>query len=123
MVSILRQAKIGLMVAGCYGLPQFRMRCFLYGACSDEVLPPFPLPTHSVIVRGGVPNLWERCLVAYVENQQPEWLQKPLVLKDAISDLPPVSLFTSISVHLGTVIFPGGTTYPFLLIIFIVEPL
>ncbi|KAH9559794.1 hypothetical protein CY35_06G074300 [Sphagnum magellanicum] len=58
-----------------------------------QVLPPFPLPTHSVIVRGGVPNLWERCLVAYVENQQPEWLQKPLVLKDAISDLPPVSNF------------------------------
>jgi DNA (cytosine-5)-methyltransferase 1 len=62
MVFILRQAKIGLMVAGCYGLPQFRMRCFLYGACSDEVLPPFPLPTHSVIVRGGVPNLWEVAL-------------------------------------------------------------
>jgi DNA (cytosine-5)-methyltransferase 1 len=35
----------------------------------------------------------QRCLVAYVENQQPEWLQKPLVLKDAISDLPPVSNF------------------------------
>jgi hypothetical protein len=65
----------------------------------------------------------QRCLVAYVENQQPEWLQKPLVLKDAISDLPPVSLFTSISVHLGTAIFPGGTTYHSLLIVFIVEPL
>ena len=23
---------------------------------------------------------------------QPEWLQKPLVLKDALSDLPPVSM-------------------------------
>jgi DNA (cytosine-5)-methyltransferase 1 len=55
------------MVAGCYGLPQFRMRCFLFGACSDEVLPPFPLPTHSVIVRGGIPNQWE---VSYSENSQ-----------------------------------------------------
>lgn len=79
------------MVAGCYGLPQFRMRCFLFGACSDEVLPPFPLPTHSVIVRGGIPNQWERCLVAYDDKKQaPEWLQKPLVLKDAFSDLPAV---------------------------------
>jgi hypothetical protein len=24
-----------------------------------QVLPPFPLPTHSVIVRGGIPNQWE----------------------------------------------------------------
>ena len=34
----------------------------------------------------------QRCLVAYEENKQPEWLQKPLVLKDALSDLPPVSV-------------------------------
>lgn len=34
----------------------------------------------------------QRCLVAYEENMQPEWLQKPLVLKDALSDLPPVSM-------------------------------
>ena len=34
----------------------------------------------------------QRCLVAYEENKQPEWLQKPLVLKDALSDLPAVSM-------------------------------
>lgn len=84
------QSKVGIMVAGCYGMPQFRARCFLWGANSEEALPPYPMPTHKVIVRGGVPNAWERCLVAYEEFKQPEWLQKPLVLKDALSDLPPV---------------------------------
>ncbi|KAG0575322.1 hypothetical protein KC19_VG336600 [Ceratodon purpureus] len=84
------QSKVGIMVAGCYGMPQFRARCFLWGASNEEVLPPYPMPTHKVIVRGGVPQEWERCLVAYEENKQPEWLQKPLVLKDALSDLPPV---------------------------------
>lgn len=33
----------------------------------------------------------QRCLVGYEEYKQPEWLQDPLVLKDAFSDLPPVS--------------------------------
>lgn len=37
MLSSKLQAKIGLMVAGCYGMPQFRMRCFLFGACSTDV--------------------------------------------------------------------------------------
>lgn len=32
------QARMGLMAAGCYGLPQFRMRVFLWGACPTEVL-------------------------------------------------------------------------------------
>lgn len=89
-VAMNYQSKVGIMVAGCYGMPQFRARCFLWGASSEEILPPYPMPTHKVIVRGGVPQEWERCLVAYEENKQPEWLQKPLVLKDALSDLPAV---------------------------------
>lgn len=93
-VNMNYQAKVGLMAAGCYGMPQFRMRCFLFGACSEEVLPPYPMPTHKAKnMRGGVPNLWERCLVGYEEYKQPEWLQDPLVLKDAFSDLPPVTNF------------------------------
>lgn len=39
--------------------------------------------------------LTQRCLVAYEENKQPEWLQLPLVLKDALSDLPAVSISLS----------------------------
>ncbi|KAJ7541534.1 hypothetical protein O6H91_10G064200 [Diphasiastrum complanatum] len=89
LVNMHYQAKLGLMVAGCYGLPQFRMRVFLWGACPNEKLPPFPLPTHDVVIRGNIPADWERNVVAYDETQHP-LLQKALVLGDAISDLPAV---------------------------------
>ena len=32
------QARVGLMVAGSYGLPQFRMRMFMWGAAHSEVI-------------------------------------------------------------------------------------
>ncbi|XP_031493458.1 DNA (cytosine-5)-methyltransferase CMT3-like isoform X2 [Nymphaea colorata] len=84
------QARLGMMAAGCYGLPQFRMRVFLWGAHPNEKLPPYPLPTHDVVVRGGVPNEFEQNVVAYDENQ-PRKLERALLLGDAISDLPAVS--------------------------------
>ena len=34
LVAMKYQARLGMMVAGCYGLPQFRMRVFLWGALS-----------------------------------------------------------------------------------------
>lgn len=37
------QSKVGIMVAGCYGMPQFRARCFLWGANSEEVSLDFSL--------------------------------------------------------------------------------
>eukprot|EP01018_Ginkgo_biloba_P005150 Gb_13672 [translate_table: standard] len=103
LVHMNYQAKLGMMAAGCYGLPQFRMRVFLWGASPSEAcsvinfivmkprlkLPQYPLPTHDVVVRGGVPNEWERNMVAYDENQNPK-LEKALVLGDAISDLPQI---------------------------------
>lgn len=84
------QARIGIMAAGCYGLPQFRLRVFLWGAQVNERLPQFPLPTHDVVLRYGAPAEFERNVVAYDEDQRPD-LEKALLLKDAISDLPPVS--------------------------------
>ncbi|KAF9594846.1 hypothetical protein IFM89_034829 [Coptis chinensis] len=45
-----------VLVVGCYGLPQFRMRAFFWGACSTKKLPQFPLLTHEVDVRGQVPK-------------------------------------------------------------------
>ncbi|KAJ7543105.1 hypothetical protein O6H91_09G025200 [Diphasiastrum complanatum] len=89
LVNMHYQAKLGMLVAGCYGLPQFRMRVFLWGACPTEKLPPFPMPTHDVVVRGNIPADWERNVVAYDETHHPE-LQKALVLGDALSDLPAV---------------------------------
>ncbi|KAG8088009.1 hypothetical protein GUJ93_ZPchr0010g7296 [Zizania palustris] len=89
LVAMNYQARLGMMVAGCYGLPQFRMRVFLWGALPTMVLPKYPLPTHDVVVRGGAPNAFTQNIVAYDETQKPR-LKKALLLGDAISDLPEV---------------------------------
>ncbi|GAB4858193.1 hypothetical protein Ancab_009590 [Ancistrocladus abbreviatus] len=90
LVNLNYQARLGIMAAGCYGLPQFRLRVFLWGAHPNESLPQFPLPTHDVVLRYGAPIEFERNVVAYDEEKLPD-LEKALVLQDAISDLPPVS--------------------------------
>ncbi|CAN6478071.1 unnamed protein product [Victoria cruziana] len=90
LIQMNYQARLGMMAAGCYGLPQFRMRVFLWGAQPKERLPPYPLPTHDVVVRGALPNEFEQNVVAYDENQ-PRKLERALLLGDAISDLPAVS--------------------------------
>ena len=85
------QARLGLMVAGCYGLPQFRMRAFLFGALPTEVLPQFSLSTHNVVIRGNVPQEFALHVVALDENANRYVLKPELFLGDAISYLPPVS--------------------------------
>ncbi|XP_062205913.1 DNA (cytosine-5)-methyltransferase 3-like [Phragmites australis] len=94
LVAMNYQARLGMMVAGCYGLPQFRNRVFLWGALSSVVLPKYPLPTHDVVVRGGAPNAFSQSVVAYDETKNPS-LKKALLLGDAISDLPKASVFSS----------------------------
>ncbi|RWR86840.1 DNA cytosine-5-methyltransferase CMT2-like protein isoform X1 [Cinnamomum micranthum f. kanehirae] len=90
LVSMNYQARLGIMAAGCYGLPQFRLRVFLWGAHPHERLPQFPLPTHDVVLRGGAPSEFERNIVAY-DEEQPRELERALLLSDAISDLPIVT--------------------------------
>ncbi|KAJ9678558.1 hypothetical protein PVL29_020666 [Vitis rotundifolia] len=90
LVHMNYQARLGIMAAGCYGLPQYRLRVFFWGAHPDERLPQFALPTHDVILKYGAPTAFERNIVAYDEGQSPD-LEKALVLGDAIADLPPVS--------------------------------
>nr|CAB3459800.1 unnamed protein product [Digitaria exilis] len=53
-------------------------------------LPPFPLPTHEAIVKNGCPLAFERNLVGWPEGM-PMQLEKPIVLEDALSDLPVVA--------------------------------
>ncbi|KAL7610992.1 hypothetical protein Lser_V15G11030 [Lactuca serriola] len=84
------QVRLGIMAAGCYGLPQFRLRVFLWGAHADVNLPPFPLPTHDAIFKYGPPTGFERNVVAYDKGELRD-LEECVLLKDAISDLPPVS--------------------------------
>ncbi|PQQ09602.1 hypothetical protein Pyn_26374 [Prunus yedoensis var. nudiflora] len=90
LVHMNYQARLGIIAAGCYGLPQFRLRVFLWGAHPCENLPQFPLPTHDVIIRYWPPPEFERNTVAYDEDQ-PRVLEEALVLHDAISDLPAVT--------------------------------
>ncbi|XP_027357407.1 DNA (cytosine-5)-methyltransferase CMT3 [Abrus precatorius] len=81
------QCRLGIMAAGAYGLPQFRLRVFIWGAAPSQKLPQFPLPTHDVIVRGVIPLEFEINTVAYDEGHNVQ-LQRKLLLEDAISDLP-----------------------------------
>ncbi|XP_074292605.1 DNA (cytosine-5)-methyltransferase CMT3-like [Silene latifolia] len=90
MVDMNYQARIGMMAAGYYGLPQFRMRVFLWGARPSEKLPQYPLPTHDVVYRGVTPVEFEMNAVAHVEGHA-NHLENKLFLGDAISDLPPVN--------------------------------
>ncbi|KAG6436477.1 hypothetical protein SASPL_101377 [Salvia splendens] len=89
LVGMGYQARMGMMAAGAYGLPQFRMRVFLWGALPTEKLPSYPLPTHNVVVRGVTPLEFEANMVAYEEGRKLD-LKKALVLGYAISDLPRV---------------------------------
>lgn len=90
LVEMRYQARLGIMAASCYGVPQFRMRVFLWGCHPDEKLPQFPLPNHEAILKGSSPVEFERNLVGYDEGQ-PRILEKALVLEDLLSDLPPVT--------------------------------
>ncbi|KAL2906241.1 hypothetical protein RDABS01_004951 [Bienertia sinuspersici] len=90
LVGMDYQTRSGIMAAGSYGLPQFRLRVFLWGAHTSKKLPQFPLPTHNVVTRGGVPNEFEDIYVSHGKNSSAQ-LEKALLLEDAISDLPPVT--------------------------------
>ncbi|XP_030923969.1 putative DNA (cytosine-5)-methyltransferase CMT1 isoform X2 [Quercus lobata] len=90
LVSMNYQARLGMMAAGSYGLPQFRMRVFLWGACPTEKLPQYPLPTHKVNARKFIPNEFEEIHVGSVIDEHC-MLQEALCLENTISDLPPVT--------------------------------
>lgn len=90
LVHMNYQVRLGMMAAGCYGLPQFRLRAFLWGCHPSEKLPQFPLPTHETILKGGAPVEFVRSLVGYEEGQ-PRSLLKEVVLRDVLTDLPAVT--------------------------------
>ncbi|VFQ79480.1 unnamed protein product [Cuscuta campestris] len=82
------QARMGMLAGGAYGLPQFCMRVFLWGALQGEKLSQFPLPAHKVDSRGVISKEFECNNVDY-ENHDVN-LKDTLFLEDAISDLPKV---------------------------------
>ncbi|KAK6941277.1 Chromo domain [Dillenia turbinata] len=89
LVRMNYQVRMGMLAAGSFGLPQFRMRVFVWGAHPSESLPQYPLPTHDVVNRGVIPREFEINTVAYNEGHEVQ-LEKKLFLEDAISDLPAV---------------------------------
>ncbi|KAL2940700.1 hypothetical protein RDABS01_029050 [Bienertia sinuspersici] len=90
LVNMNYQTRMGMMAAGAYGLPQFRMRVFIWGAQPSEKLPQYPLPTHDLVLRGVIPTEFEINTVAYNEGHTMQ-LENKLFLGDAISDLPEVT--------------------------------
>ncbi|XP_022929610.1 DNA (cytosine-5)-methyltransferase CMT3-like [Cucurbita moschata] len=91
LISMNYQVRMGMMAAGAYGLPQFRMRMFMWGAQPTEKLPQYPLPSHDVVVRGVIPTEFEMNVVAYDERHTDIQLEQKLLLEDAISDLPAIA--------------------------------
>ncbi|KAK4764206.1 hypothetical protein SAY87_013644 [Trapa incisa] len=90
LVQMNYQTRMGMMAAGAYGLAQFRMRVFVWGAQPLESLPQYPLPTHNVVVRGVIPLEFEAHTVAYDVGFCLDKLERKLLLEDSISDLPAV---------------------------------
>ncbi|KAA3454023.1 DNA (cytosine-5)-methyltransferase CMT3 isoform X2 [Gossypium australe] len=89
LIHLNYQVRMGMMAAGAYGLPQFRMRAFFWGARPNQKLPQYPLPTHDLVLRGVIPVEFEMNTVGWEEGKKIE-LEKKLLLEDAISDLPSV---------------------------------
>ncbi|PSS21115.1 DNA (cytosine-5)-methyltransferase [Actinidia chinensis var. chinensis] len=90
LVSMDYQARMGILAAGSFGVPQCRMRFFLWGAHCTKKLPQYPLPTHTFVGKGIVTNEFKEILVGY-ENGKSCNLEKSVVLKDALYDLPEVT--------------------------------
>ncbi|KAH1106624.1 hypothetical protein J1N35_010392 [Gossypium stocksii] len=103
LVLMKYQARLGIVAAGCHGLPQFRLRFFLFGAHSSEVTTlkflhkielqhSLTVPDFGVVLLSPVDLMilvLLRNTVAYDEGQ-PHQLEDALVLRDSFSDLPPV---------------------------------
>ncbi|CAI5493222.1 unnamed protein product [Closterium sp. Naga37s-1] len=100
LVAMGYKSRTGIIAAGCFGVAQFRLRAFFFSALDGHALPSFPLPTHLVAKeRGSVPTRWMRNFVGWEEKSPVLKTLKPaLVLKDVISDLPPVTNATTTDV-------------------------
>ncbi|GJP32550.1 hypothetical protein CLOM_g17176 [Closterium sp. NIES-68] len=100
LVGMGYKSRTGIIAAGCFGVAQFRLRAFFFGALNGHALPSFPLPTHLVASeRGCVPTRWLRNFVGWEEKSPVlKTLRPALVLKDVISELPPVTNATTADV-------------------------
>ena len=84
------QLRVGVLQAGCHGVPQNRRRLFIIGSVGGVSLPPFPEPTHMFSSK--------HCDTSFrVNSKKYDCFQSKLALfrmvtiEDAIADLTPLS--------------------------------
>jgi DNA (cytosine-5)-methyltransferase 1 len=86
------QARLGIVQAGYYGLPQNRWRIFIWAAAGSAQLPHFPEPTHDfprITIHGA--TRFREAVVRKPPSHTLFWNLSPMVtVRDAISDLPTI---------------------------------
>ncbi|CAD7697916.1 unnamed protein product [Ostreobium quekettii] len=96
LLSMGYQTRLGVVSSDDQGVPEARRRFFLWAAKSGaEALPPFPRPVFHSIRRWDVGPCRMDCAVYTEEDNRggPKGIKlfPPLVVGDALSDLPPVT--------------------------------
>lgn len=82
------QSRVGFLVAGRYGVPQYRLRCFIWGARRGQPLPGFPMPTHRVVKKATVmPRELVGCRVAAPPGRR---LWREVRMGDILLDFPEI---------------------------------
>ena len=87
------QCQLGILAAGCYGVPQFRARVFMWAALPHLALPGFPLPTHDLVAEwGALPVAWQCCVCGFDDSEaSTAEVQPAVILRDVLEDLPTVT--------------------------------
>ncbi len=87
------QARLGILQAGYYGVPQNRWRVFIVAAAVDSTLPELPLPVHAFprTTIFGATAFRAQVVKPPDSGSDLFWQPKPTVtVGDAISDLPEI---------------------------------
>ena len=83
------QSRVGFLVAGRYGVPQYRLRCFIWGAKAGHALPGFPMPTHRVVHKATVmPTELRGCRVVAPPERR---LWREVRMGDILIDFPEIA--------------------------------
>eukprot|EP01048_Picozoa_sp_COSAG05_P010101 COSAG05_NODE_871_length_6848_cov_2.508372_5_plen_1448_part_00 len=83
------QCRPGFIVAGDFGVAQYRLRCFIWGAKQGQTLPGFPMPTHRAVRRNTVmPVELSGCRVRAPSDRR---LWREVRMGDILQDFPLIS--------------------------------
>ena len=83
------QCRPGFIVAGDFGVAQYRLRCFIWGAKRGHTLPGFPMPTHRAVRRNTVmPVELSGCRVRAPADRR---LWREVRMGDILQDFPSIT--------------------------------